>query len=78
MKDRHEQRAHKHQLTAETRRLVAAVALLDIEATDAIALEVGEKLKMMVAPPLCYGMAEHHMSFSGSASVRPSARSFCS
>jgi acyl-coenzyme A thioesterase PaaI-like protein len=39
VEDRDQQRARKHRLTTETRRLVAAVALLDIEATDAIALE---------------------------------------
>jgi creatinine amidohydrolase len=39
---------------------------------DAIARRVSEKLQMMVAPPICYGMASHHMSFAGSATIRPS------
>lgn len=39
---------------------------------DAIALEVGKQLGCMVAPPVNYGMASHHMSFSGSATLKPS------
>lgn len=39
---------------------------------NAIALEVGRQLGIMVAPPLCYGMASHHMAFPGSVSIRPS------
>lgn len=39
---------------------------------DAVAREVGLKLGVMVAPPICYGMAEHHMAFPGSVTLRPS------
>lgn len=41
-------------------------------AADAIALEVGKKLGVLVAPPVCYGMASHHMSFPGSVTLKPS------
>ncbi len=37
-----------------------------------IAKEVGIKNKTMVASPICYGMALHHMAFPGSASLKPS------
>src|SRR5438105_4432866 len=39
---------------------------------DAIAREVGKKLGVLVAPPVCYGMASHHMDFPGSVTLRPS------
>jgi creatinine amidohydrolase len=39
---------------------------------DAIALEIGKKLGILVAPPLCYGMAAHHMDFAGSVTLKPS------
>ncbi len=39
---------------------------------DAIALEVGKRLEVLVAPPICYGMASHHMAFPGSVTLRPS------
>jgi len=37
-----------------------------------IAKKVGEKTNTIVAPPLCYGMALHHMAFPGSAALKPS------
>lgn len=37
-----------------------------------VAKAVGHKTKTLVAPPLCYGMAHHHMGFAGSASLPPS------
>lgn len=37
-----------------------------------VAKELGHKTKTLVAPPLCYGMAHHHMAFPGSASLSPS------
>ncbi|MGZ5280345.1 MAG: creatininase family protein, partial [Pseudobdellovibrionaceae bacterium] len=37
-----------------------------------IAKKVGEKTKTIVAPPLCYGLALHHMAFPGSAAFKPS------
>lgn len=39
---------------------------------DAIALEVGRRLGFFVAPPVCYGMASHHMAFPGSVTLKPS------
>jgi creatinine amidohydrolase len=41
-----------------------------LTATD-ISKAVGEKTKTMVAPSLNYGMASHHMGFSGTATLRP-------
>jgi len=38
---------------------------------DAIARGVGEQLGVYVAPPVCYGVASHHMAFAGSATIRP-------
>jgi len=37
-----------------------------------IAKSVGEKTKTLVASPICYGMALHHMAFPGSAALKPS------
>lgn len=37
-----------------------------------IAKKVGDSTQTLVASPLCYGMALHHMSFAGSASLKPS------
>lgn len=39
---------------------------------DAVAQEAGRRLGVLVAPPLCYGMASHHMAFAGSATLKPS------
>jgi len=39
---------------------------------DAIALEIGKRSEILVAPPVCYGMATHHLAFPGSAALRPS------
>ena len=36
-----------------------------------IAKEVGKKTKTLVAPPLCFGMAAHHMAFPGTISLSP-------
>ncbi len=44
----------------------------DFLTAHAIANEVGEKRGWMVAPVLPYGMASHHLAFSGSVSLRPS------
>ena len=44
----------------------------DYRCAEFLAAEVGEKTKTLVAPPLCIGMAEHHMEFAGSISFRPS------
>lgn len=37
-----------------------------------VAKKVGEKNKTLVASPLCYGMALHHLGFPGSAALKPS------
>jgi creatinine amidohydrolase len=37
-----------------------------------IAKRVGENTATVVASPLCYGMALHHMAFPGSAALKPS------
>lgn len=39
---------------------------------DAVALAVGKELGLLVAPPVVYGMASHHMEFPGSVTLRPS------
>ncbi len=39
---------------------------------DAIARAAGENLEAVVAPPLAVGMAEHHMAFPGTITLRPS------
>jgi creatinine amidohydrolase len=39
---------------------------------EAVAWKVGERLDVMVAPTLSIGMAQHHMSFPGSMTLRPS------
>lgn len=44
----------------------------DFMTAQAIAEKVGETLQTLVAPPICYGMANHHLAFAGSASARPS------
>lgn len=36
-----------------------------------IAKAVGEKTKTLVAPPLCFGMAVHHMAFPGTITLSP-------
>jgi creatinine amidohydrolase len=37
-----------------------------------IAKKVGEKIEVMVASPVCYGMALHHLAFPGSSALKPS------
>jgi len=37
-----------------------------------VAKKVGEKTGTMVASPICYGMALHHLGFPGSAALKPS------
>ena len=39
---------------------------------EAIAIAVGDRLGVMVAPTLAVGMAQHHMRFAGSMTLRPS------
>tara|TARA_B100001248_G_C27398264_1_gene467497 strand:- start:6087 stop:6860 length:774 start_codon:yes stop_codon:yes gene_type:complete len=44
----------------------------DYRCAEFLAAAVGERSQTLVAPPLCVGMAEHHMNFPGSLSFRPS------
>lgn len=37
-----------------------------------ISKKLGEKTETMVASPVCYGMALHHLGFPGSAALKPS------
>jgi creatinine amidohydrolase len=39
---------------------------------EAIARTVGNDLKLMVAPTLCYGVSPHHMAFKGTVALSPS------
>lgn len=44
----------------------------DALCAEAISWRVGERLGVMVAPTLAVGMAQHHMAFPGSMTLRPS------
>lgn len=44
----------------------------DALCAEAVALGVGETLGVMVAPTLPVGMAQHHMAFPGSMTLKPS------
>lgn len=44
----------------------------DYVSSQVIAEKVGERTRTIVAPPICYGMARHHMAFPGSATLAPS------
>lgn len=44
----------------------------DALCAEAVALRVGETLDVMVAPTIAVGMAQHHMDFPGSMTLRPS------
>ena len=39
---------------------------------EVVAKGVGDRLGCMVAPTLAYGMSQHHLGFTGSATLRPS------
>lgn len=43
----------------------------DALCAEAVALGVGERLGVVVAPTLAVGMAQHHMAFPGSMTLRP-------
>ena len=43
----------------------------DALCADLLACAVGDKSSAMVAPPLNFGMAQHHMAFAGSMTLRP-------
>jgi creatinine amidohydrolase len=40
--------------------------------SEFVARGVGDRIGAMVAPTLAYGMSQHHLSFPGSATLRPS------
>ena len=40
---------------------------------DAVAKDVAKRLNALSLPPLWYGISSHHMSFSGTITVRPEA-----
>jgi creatinine amidohydrolase len=43
----------------------------DALTAEAVALEVGRRSGVLVAPPQSYGMAEHHLGFPGTVSLQP-------
>jgi creatinine amidohydrolase len=43
----------------------------DALCADFVARAVGERASAMVAPPLNFGMAQHHMAFAGTMTLRP-------
>ena len=43
----------------------------DYITADAVAQAAGQRLKTLVAPKLCFGMANHHMAFPGTISLSP-------
>jgi creatinine amidohydrolase len=45
---------------------------IDYLTSQSIAHQVGEKLGLYVLPPLAFGMAQHHLAFPGTLSLRPS------
>lgn len=44
----------------------------DYLTSQSITEEAAGRLGVYSAPPVCYGMAQHHMAFAGSASLKPS------
>lgn len=47
----------------------------DFLTSNALAQELGKQTSTLVSPPLCFGMAEHHMAFPGTISFKPSTYS---
>ncbi len=43
----------------------------DALTAEAVALEVGRQTGVLVAPTQVFGMAEHHLGFPGTMSLRP-------
>ncbi len=43
----------------------------DYITAQAVALEVGKRLDILVAPVIAYGMSQHHMGFSGTVTLSP-------
>ena len=43
----------------------------DALTAEAVALEVGRRTGVLVAPTQAYGMAEHHLAFAGTVSLQP-------
>lgn len=44
---------------------------IDYMSAWSIAEEVGQRTQTLVAPPLCFGMAVHHMAFPGTMTLSP-------
>lgn len=44
----------------------------DFGTSEHLAIAVGEKTQTLVAPPLPFGMAQHHLGFAGTCSLTPS------
>lgn len=44
----------------------------DFLTANDVAKGVGEKTATLVAPPITYGMAHHHLAFPGSSAIKPS------
>tara|TARA_Y100001968_G_scaffold87923_1_gene78950 strand:+ start:2249 stop:3043 length:795 start_codon:yes stop_codon:yes gene_type:complete len=44
----------------------------DALTAEAIALELGRRTGVLVTPTQCFGMAEHHLDFPGTMSLKPS------
>ena len=44
----------------------------DALTAEAVALEVGRRLGVLVTPAQAFGMAEHHLGFAGTMSLQPS------
>ena len=40
--------------------------------SECVARGVGDRIGVLVAPTLAYGMSQHHLAFTGSATLRPS------
>ena len=43
----------------------------DFIAAEAVARRVGDRLSLLVAPTLAYGVSAHHMAFCGTVTLRP-------
>jgi len=43
----------------------------DFIAAEAVARRAAEKLDILVAPTVCYGISDHHMAFRGTLTLRP-------
>ncbi|MFO7687446.1 MAG: creatininase family protein [Desulfobacterales bacterium] len=44
----------------------------DFIVAESVARTVGDRLNLMVAPTICYGVSPHHMAFKGTVALSPS------